>query len=165
MGTEKDNDDHDKDCHDKHDKCRDHCHDHDHDHDDCKKKDDCKKRDCDDWKYSEHYKYREYTKYREHDDDKCHDDHKKGRHYQSHHIHELEKTIRALADALAALGRGAHLHELLRLIHQPGWTTPAELAFVNAILDHISVDVRALDRLQADLVEASRKVVKVRDRD
>jgi len=70
----------------------------------------------------------------------------------------LEKTIKAVADLLANLGRGAELQELLRIIHAPGWTSPAEVAFVNAILDHISVDVRALERLQADLVDASRKV-------
>lgn len=90
------------------------------------------------------------------DDDKCKKDRR--RHHTSHHIHELEKTIKTLADSLSDLGRGAHLHELLRIIHWPGWTSKAELAFVNAILDHISVEVRTLERLQADLVEASRKV-------
>jgi hypothetical protein len=80
----------------------------------------------------------------------------------SHHIHELEKTIKTLADKLAELGRGAHLLELQRIIHSPGWTSAAELAFVNAILDHLSVEVRTIERLQADLVEASRKVKKDR---
>lgn len=114
----------------------------------------------------EHHHYHEHHESRDDDhkddDHDCkHHDHKKDRRHHcetSHHIHELEKTIRSTADALAALGRGAHLHELLRIIHLPGWTTPAELAFVNAILDHISVEVRTLERLQADLVEASRKV-------
>jgi hypothetical protein len=46
----------------------------------------------------------------------------------------------------------------LHIIHRPGWTTPAELAFVTAILDSIAVQVRSLERLQADLVEAARKV-------
>ncbi|TFW29617.1 hypothetical protein E4O92_18645 [Massilia horti] len=72
----------------------------------------------------------------------------------------MEKTIRALSDQLAHFGRGHHLQELQRIIRQPGWTTRAEFAFVNTILDHISVEVRALERLQADLVEASRKVEK-----
>ena len=99
-----------------------------------------------------------------HDKKDCCDDHdrdkgKDRRHcHPSHHIHELEKTIKALADSLAHLGRGAHLLELLRIIHCPGWKCASEVEFVNTILDHISVDVRALDRLQANLVEASRKV-------
>jgi hypothetical protein len=179
MGTKKKCDDHDhdkdKDCPDKRDKCCDRDHDDDHD--------DCKDHNRDDCEYREHYKYREYWKSRDCDDDKkdrddwkCRDrddkknrdDHKNDRDddrhdSSSHGIKELEKTIRALADALAGLGRGGHLQELLDIIHKPGWTTKAELAFVNAILDHISVDVRALDRLQADLVEASRKVAKKHD--
>ncbi|MGX4643400.1 hypothetical protein [Massilia sp. SYSU DXS3249] len=151
--------------------------DHDHDHrpdkgEDCRDRpdhDDGKDRDkCE---YREHYKYREYWKVRDCDDkgdkydkydkyDKDDRDHKKDREVHSHHIHELEKSIKTLADALATLGRGAHLLELQRIIHQPGWTSPAEFAFVNAILDHLSVEVRTIERLQADLVEASRKVKK-----
>ena len=73
---------------------------------------------------------------------------------------EARAALKTLADALATLGRGAHLLELQRIIHQPGWTSPAEFAFVNAILDHLSVEVRTIERLQADLVEASRKVKK-----
>lgn len=79
-------------------------------------------------------------------------------HYESRHVHELEKTIKGLGDALASFGRGSHLLELLRIVNRPGWTTPAELAFVNTILDSIAVQVRSLDRLQAELVEAARKV-------
>ena len=145
--------------------------DHDHDHrpdkgEDCRDRpdhDDGKDRDkCE---YREHYKYREYWKVRDCDDkydkyDKYDRDHEKDREVDSHHIHELEKSIKTLADALATLGRGAHLLELQRIIHQPGWTSPAEFAFVNAILDHLSVEVRTIERLQADLVEASRKVKK-----
>ena len=149
-------------------------HDHDHDHDkDCRDHDDGKERDkCE---YREHYKYREYWKVRDCEDDDKHErhgrgdkydkvdrDHKKDRDVPSHHIHELDKTIKTLADRLAELGRGAHLLELQRIIHWPGWTSPAELAFVNAILDHLSVEVRTIERLQADLVEASRKVKKDR---
>jgi hypothetical protein len=168
MGTENqydDNHDHDHD-HDKH--CRDHdddkrCRDRDHDHD---KR--CRDRDHDDdrSRCREHYKYREYWKCHDSDGGKGHHhdkDDDKHREHMSHHIHELEKTIKTLADKLAELGRGAHLLELQRVIHWPGWTSPAELAFVNAILDHLSVEVRTIERLQADLVEASRKVKKDRD--
>jgi hypothetical protein len=114
-----------------------HDHDHGHDHDHDHKHD--HKHDHDDWKDR-------YEK------EKCYEE------YRLHHIYKLEKTIKELADSLARLGRGAHLHDLLRIIHKPGWTTKAELAFVNAILEHIGVQVRALDHLQHDLVEAARKV-------
>jgi hypothetical protein len=124
-----------------------HEHHHYHEHHECR--DDDRKDDCDD----DHDR-------KDHDrHDRDHKDKDRRHHHEtSHHIHELEKTINSAADALAGLGRGSHLQELQRIIHLPGWTTPAELAFVNAILDHISFEVRTLDRLQADLVEAARKV-------
>ena len=131
------------------------CKDKDHDKDDDDK---CKDKDKDRCKDHDHDKDRRCCKKRHHDkcrDDDKHCDHDRG---DSHHIRELEKSIKALSDALAMLGRGGHLQELQRVIHCPGWTTQAEFAFVNTILDHISVEVRTLDRLQADLVEASRKV-------
>lgn len=163
MGTENHYDDkHDND------------HDHDRDHDkECRHRRDHDKH-CDKGEYREHYKYREYWKVRDCDDKHDHDrhDHDKYDKYDrddrterdvpSHQIHELEKSIKTLADALATLGRGAHLLEPQRIIHHPGWTSPAELAFVNAILDHLSVEVRTIERLQADLVEAARKVKKER---
>jgi hypothetical protein len=79
-------------------------------------------------------------------------------HHESPHVHQLDRSIRALAALQADFGRGVHLLELLRIIRQPGWTSVADLAFVNTILDHITVQVRVVERLQADLVDAARKV-------
>src|SRR5438552_6659436 len=44
------------------------------------------------------------------------------------HVHEIEAKVTALSNALATLGRGTTLGELLKLIHFPGYTTPAEFA-------------------------------------
>jgi hypothetical protein len=79
-------------------------------------------------------------------------------HHDDRHVQHLEKKIDALTGQLAALGNAQHLKELLLIIHRPGWTTIAEVAFVNAILDNIGAQVHTLDRLQAELVAASRKV-------
>jgi hypothetical protein len=79
-------------------------------------------------------------------------------HHDDRHVQHLEKKIEALIDQLAALGNAQHLKELIRIIHQPGWTTVAEVAFVNAILDNIGAQAHVLDRMQAELVAASRKV-------
>lgn len=75
-----------------------------------------------------------------------------------HHVHDLENKIRHLLDSLAHVGRGTHLKELLRIVRWPGWTTPAELAYVHAILEHLGAQVHTLERLQDNLVEASWKV-------
>lgn len=75
------------------------------------------------------------------------------------HIQELEKKISALSDALAHLGQGTSLKELLRIIRFPGYTTPAEFIFNVAILDTMLVQVHALDKLGQDLVAGAKLVV------
>lgn len=59
-------------------------------------------------------------------------------------IHEselkiLDKKITELSSALAKASHdgGKALHEVLIHIHNPGWTTPAEFAFSNLVLDGI----------------------------
>ena len=43
------------------------------------------------------------------------------------HVETVEKKVTALSNALATLGRGTTLAELLKIIYFPGYTTPAEL--------------------------------------
>lgn len=74
------------------------------------------------------------------------------------HIAELDKKITALSDALAHLGKGTDLKELLRIIKNPGWTTPAEFAFAVAILDSMHEQVRQLGRLNSQLLDAGKLV-------
>ncbi|WP_312434538.1 hypothetical protein [Janthinobacterium sp.] len=74
------------------------------------------------------------------------------------HIRELEKKVSALSDALAHLGKGTTLEEFLRLLRNPGYTTPAELTFNHAILDTMQLQVNALDKLGQDLVAGAKQV-------
>lgn len=76
----------------------------------------------------------------------------------SDHVQALDKKITALSNALATLGRGTTLEELLRIIHNPGWTTPAEFAFAMASLNAMHSHVAALEGLQGELLSASRTV-------
>ena len=75
------------------------------------------------------------------------------------HIRELEKKITALSDALAHLGKGTTLQELLRIIRFPGYTTPAEFRFNSAILDAMQAQVSTLDKLGQDLLAGAKLVV------
>lgn len=75
------------------------------------------------------------------------------------HIRELEKKISALSDALAHLGKGATLQELLRILRFPGYTTPAEFTFNVAILDTMLVQANALEKLGQDLLAGAKQVV------
>jgi hypothetical protein len=76
------------------------------------------------------------------------------------HSQTLEKKITALSDALAHLCRGTSLAELLKIIRNPGWTTPAEFAFATAILDAMHVHVSAIETLQKEMLAASKVVGK-----
>ena len=77
----------------------------------------------------------------------------------SNHIRDLEKKISALSDALAHLGKGTTLQELLRIIRFPGYTTPAEFTFNVAILDTMLVQANALEKLGQDLLAGAKQVV------
>jgi hypothetical protein len=75
------------------------------------------------------------------------------------HVKILDKKITELSDALAHLGKGTDLKELLRIIRFPGYTTPAEFAFTLAILDTMNAQVNVLVNLNTQLLGAGKLVV------
>ena len=75
------------------------------------------------------------------------------------HVRILDKKITALSDALAHLGKGTDLKELIRIIRFPGYTTPAELAFTLAMIDAIQRQVDAINKMSSDLVNGAKAVV------
>ena len=74
------------------------------------------------------------------------------------HVAILDKRSLALSDALAHLGKGTDLRELLRIIRLPGYTTPAELAFSVLALEAMQFHVDALAKLSPDLLKAGKLV-------
>lgn len=72
---------------------------------------------------------------------------------------ELDKKITALSDALAHLGKGTTLQELLLIIRHPGYTTPAELVFTGAIVDAMHAQVKTIGQLGNDLLAGAKAVV------
>ena len=73
-------------------------------------------------------------------------------------IKRIDKKITALSNALAKLGKGTDLKELIRIIRFPGWTTPAEFAFTVAILDSMQTQVNQLADLSSALGKAAKQV-------
>jgi len=73
-------------------------------------------------------------------------------------LKKLDKKITTLSDALAHLGKGTDLRDLIRIIRFPGWTTPAELAFTVAILDSMQSQVDQLTKLSGALAAAAKRV-------
>lgn len=74
------------------------------------------------------------------------------------HVEILDKKITELSDALATLGKGTDLKELIRIIRFPGWTTPAEFALSIAIIDSMHMQVHALTDLKSQLMAGSKLV-------
>ena len=73
-------------------------------------------------------------------------------------LRRLEKRITALSSALAQLGRGTDLRKLIMVIRKPGWTTPAELRFANALIDGMLGQTAALAASKSALLQASAAV-------
>ena len=72
------------------------------------------------------------------------------------HIAVLEQRIRAFdenKDQLDSLS-----DQLLPVIHWPGWTTVAELAFVNLALEALEQHTESVIRIQTQLVTAAKLV-------
>lgn len=74
------------------------------------------------------------------------------------HVQALEKQITALSNSLADLGRGTTQQELLKIIRLPGFTTPAEFAFMKALLNAAQAHATAIGNIQTDLMAASKLV-------
>ena len=74
------------------------------------------------------------------------------------HIEILDKKITALSDALAHLGRGTTWKELLKIIHNPGYTTPAEFLFTQALIDAAQVHVNAMSSIETQIIEGAKQV-------
>jgi len=77
---------------------------------------------------------------------------------EKHDITKLEKHVKELNQNLNSLADNTEFDELLRIIHRPGWTTPAEFLFAMGVVESMTVHARALTDLKRTLINASRKV-------
>jgi len=77
---------------------------------------------------------------------------------EKHELSQLESRIKAVKTSHTALSNNLSLDELLNIIHRPGWTTPAELAFVNAGLDSIDAQIKQLNNLTQGLLNSAKLV-------
>lgn len=77
--------------------------------------------------------------------------------------HDLEKLGHQLKDLDTLLGRFAaaeRRRQLIKIIKVPGWTTPAEFILVSSIVENITVQLKALESLEANLVKGAEQVGK-----
>ena len=75
------------------------------------------------------------------------------------HADELKGKITELRDILDGFGDARRdLNQVLKFIHQPGWTTPAEFALVEAVLSAEKKYALATLQLNKAFVSAASKV-------
>jgi hypothetical protein len=75
-----------------------------------------------------------------------------------HNLAHLEGRIKELGEQLRAMGDTSDLEETIFLLHQPGWTTPAEYLLVSGIVDTMQEHARALTILRQSLITGSRLI-------
>jgi hypothetical protein len=74
------------------------------------------------------------------------------------HAEDLEPKIRELRSALQDLSKGEQLDELIELIHRPGWTTLAEVAFVEGVIGSLIAQTETVQGLKNVLLSASSRI-------
>jgi len=77
---------------------------------------------------------------------------------EKHNVPHLEAKLKELQEVCTTLADGSDSAEMLKIIHRPGWTTPADFFFVNSILDSLLAQARNLLALRKSLVTGAGQV-------
>jgi hypothetical protein len=77
---------------------------------------------------------------------------------EKHDLSKIESHIHTIKTAHAALAGGEEMDELFKIIHNPGWTTLAEAAFLLASLESIKAQTAQLAAMQKSLLAAAQLV-------
>jgi hypothetical protein len=75
-----------------------------------------------------------------------------------HDLGRLEAGLKELDELLDSLSREDTIAEVLRHIHQPGWTTPAEFLLVSELVAVMRQQAQTLKGMQHALVAGSREI-------
>jgi hypothetical protein len=74
------------------------------------------------------------------------------------HVARLHERIELLQRELEATASEAPYAELLKIIHRPGWTTPAEILLTTAAVDNLVAQVAAVRGTNQGLMAGAREV-------
>lgn len=70
----------------------------------------------------------------------------------------IETQLRALHASFQQLSGGDSVESIISVIHKPGWTTIAEVAFFTGIVDSMVAHTNALASLKQALISGAAKV-------
>ncbi len=73
-------------------------------------------------------------------------------------IQQVARKLSALKTNLRSVAEDDVYDQLLQIIHRPGWTTPAEIAFFETVLNSVDGHTRLLSQLHKDLLRSSQLV-------
>jgi hypothetical protein len=77
---------------------------------------------------------------------------------EEHDVGELERDIEQVQVRLRALVDEDRFAELIRIIRNPGWTTPAEFYLVRSTVEIVGRQIEIVDHLSRGLLEGSQMV-------
>jgi len=79
-------------------------------------------------------------------------------HKPKHDVTHLEARVTALKQSLAQLSDDASLNEFLEIIHKPGHTTVAEIAYEAGIVEVLLAQSRSMAELKNALLNGARAI-------
>jgi hypothetical protein len=74
---------------------------------------------------------------------------------EKHDLSLIEAHIQSIKTCHVALGDSTEMDELFKVIHSPGYTTLAEVAFLRSSLDSINAQSKQLMALRQSLLAAA----------
>ena len=77
---------------------------------------------------------------------------------EKHHLARLESRITEVHSDLKSLVEQQPVTELIRIVHQPGWTTIAEEAFFAGLVDSMHAQTKTLLAMKQVLITGAEKV-------
>jgi hypothetical protein len=77
---------------------------------------------------------------------------------EKHDLQHLEKKLFEFKEISARFADNSDIDELLKIIHHPGWTTPAEFALVFSLVESLHTQVRNVISLRSALLTGSKQV-------
>jgi hypothetical protein len=75
-----------------------------------------------------------------------------------HDLATFEARLKDVHTSLAGLATATDFEELIKIIHRPGWTTVAELAFATGILEAMHAHAQVMVGLKQALLRGSDQV-------
>jgi len=75
-----------------------------------------------------------------------------------HQASHIEKQLKSLHANFQQMSGGDSFENLITVIHKPGWTTIAEVAFFTAIVDSMVAHTKTLAALKQALFSGAAKV-------